>query len=73
MAQKSFLKRYIDGKRASNTFGKLQNSVNKENFLEIKYEELVNNSKKELEKICEFLEIDYMDEMLDYWNVLINK
>ncbi|MBD3249363.1 hypothetical protein GF336_04935 [Candidatus Woesearchaeota archaeon] len=38
-----------------------------EDVLEIKYEHLVSNPKKELEKICKFLEIKFDENMLKYY------
>jgi hypothetical protein len=43
-----------------------------EKFYTIKYEYLVNNPKTELEKICDFLEIDFKEDML-YSNLYIEK
>jgi len=40
--------------------------------IKIRYEDLVNNPKEELKKICNFIEIDYTDDMLNfskYWGL----
>jgi hypothetical protein len=39
--------------------------VLQDRILVINYEDLVNNPRIEIEKMCEFLNIDYMDEMID--------
>lgn len=38
----------------------------KERYIEVKYEDLMENPKKELQAICAFLNITYMDAMLEY-------
>lgn len=40
-----------------------------ENRMVIKYEDLMEDTSTWLKKICSFLEIDYEQEMLDYWKV----
>ena len=38
-----------------------------EKFISVQYEHLLKNPKKELEKICNFLEINYSSNMLEYY------
>ena len=38
----------------------------KKNFTKIKYEDLLENPKKELEKICDFINIKFEDRMLEF-------
>jgi hypothetical protein len=45
----------------------LQNQVEEEQFLEIRYESLVTDPKSTLNKICKFTETNYDDIMLDFW------
>jgi hypothetical protein len=35
-------------------------------YMEIRYEELITNTRETLQKICDFLNLDYNEEMLDY-------
>ena len=37
-------------------------------FIEVNYRYLITNLKLELEKICSFLNIPYMDDMLDFFH-----
>lgn len=41
--------------------------LGKKRYVEIKYENLVNNPEIELKRICSFLNEDYSKEMLDFW------
>ena len=36
-------------------------------FLEIRYENLVNNTKETLQEVCAFLNIDFQEQMLDQY------
>ncbi len=40
-----------------------------ENYLEIRYEDLVNNPEKEIKKVCDFLEIDFEPQMINSENI----
>lgn len=61
-------KKRINGWRHHHTrsLSLLNRHVRQEHILRVKYENLANNPRKELEKICSFLEIDYEDGMLDF-------
>ena len=37
-----------------------------ENRIEVRYEDLIRDPKRELSRICEFLDLDYAPEMLEY-------
>jgi hypothetical protein len=37
-----------------------------ENWIEVRYEELVANARSELERICAFLGVEYSEKMFDY-------
>ncbi len=45
---------------------------NPQNFLTIKYEDLLNSPEKTIKEVCQFLKIDFTEEMLNY-HVIINK
>jgi hypothetical protein len=40
---------------------------NQRKRLEVIYEELASNPQQTIEKICQFIQIDYVSEMLEYW------
>lgn len=42
-------------------------SICPEKFLTLKYEQLLTDPKKQLEDICHFLEIDFCEDMLEYY------
>jgi hypothetical protein len=44
----------------------LQKYVDRKHILKIKYEDLVDNPQKQLEKICKFLGLQFEDEMLNF-------
>lgn len=48
---------------------KLQSKIPDSQFLEIRYENLVENQELTLSEICVFLNIEYQSEMLDYWKL----
>ena len=41
---------------------------NKNNFYELKYEDLIKDPNYELKKICNFLEVEYENNILNYYN-----
>lgn len=45
----------------------LENKVLKSQFIEVSYEKLVSDPKKEMIRICNFLEITYSDTLLEFW------
>lgn len=47
-------------------------NLKKENYCEIKYEDLVLSPKKTLGKICSFLKIEFVEEMLSFWETSQN-
>ena len=53
-------------KDAEETWDRLRSRLAPENFLELKFGELVSDPKSKLEGICRFLGIDYSDEMMRY-------
>ena len=40
--------------------------IPRENRIEVRYEDLIRDPKRELSRICEFLDLDYAPEMLEY-------
>jgi hypothetical protein len=46
----------------------LQKHVNPEHLTKIRYEDLANNSSRELERICKFIKVDYESTMLNFAN-----
>lgn len=45
----------------------LKNKLPSTQFIEIRYEDLVTNTKIELKRLCDFLHIQYNDDMLNFW------
>ena len=45
----------------------LARHLNKDRFLEVKYEELVSEPELTLQRVCELVKIDYSPRMLDFW------
>ena len=54
--------RWINSIELAQSFG----SKIKENYMEIRYEELVTNTESEIQRICDFLNIQYDSAMLDH-------
>jgi protein-tyrosine sulfotransferase len=48
---------------------RLQNRLGPDQFLEVRYEDLVSEPAKSLKRICTFVGIDYHTQMLDYWKL----
>ncbi len=48
------------------SWDRLKQRLNHEQFIEIKFEELVSNTEDTLRKICEFIGVSYSDKMFDY-------
>jgi len=59
----SAAKNWVNGIRSVK---KLQKEIPKENFLEIKYEDMVSRVKETLSLICSFIGVSYTDKMLDF-------
>lgn len=49
-----------------NKFCELSSELNKDRILNIRYEDLLDNPEKTLSKLCDFLNQDYDNEMLNY-------
>jgi hypothetical protein len=45
----------------------LQGQLDADQFLEIRYEDLVREAPASLRRICSFIDIEYTEQMLDYW------
>lgn len=54
-------------KEATKKADALGKKLSTSQYYKISYEDLVTNPKIELEKICNFLKIEYRNSMLDYW------
>ena len=54
-------------KEATNKAETLGERLPPHQYYKISYEKLVTNPKRELPKICDFLNIKYRESMLDYW------
>jgi len=48
---------------------KFKDKYGRDKVFEVRYEDLVVNPKKELEKICKFLDINFEQEMLEYYKI----
>jgi LPS sulfotransferase NodH len=51
---------------AENSWDKIKSSLRNDQYLEIKYEDLLEDVKGILTKICEFIGLEYSDRMMDY-------
>lgn len=61
---------YANAKYWSNYLGrvgKLKKQINPQNLLELSYENLLENTESELQRICEFLNEDYEISMLEFY------
>jgi protein-tyrosine sulfotransferase len=46
----------------------LQSALPADRFLEVRYEDLVQDPESKVQEICRFAKLRYMPKMLDYWN-----
>ncbi len=53
---------------AENSWLQLKNKISEDHYFEIKYEDLVNDVESGLSAICNFLGVEYSNEMLNYVN-----
>jgi Sulfotransferase family len=51
---------------AEKSWQQLRSGLNVDQYMQIKYEDLMNDVESELEKVCTFLGVDYSDRMLSY-------
>lgn len=52
--------------KAEKSWDDLKENLNSEQYLEVKYENILENFEKELTSICEFIGVEYTNSMLDY-------
>jgi len=53
---------------AETSWERLKSGLNDDQYIEIKYEEILEDVEKGLTRICDFLDLEYTDKMLDYIN-----
>ena len=53
---------------AEHDWDKLSRTLTDDQFIELKYEDLVAEPESELRRVCEFLEIEYSENLFDYIN-----
>ena len=51
---------------AEKEWDELRPALHKNNYIEVRYEDLIANSKLSLERICSFIGVEYTDKMFDY-------
>jgi LPS sulfotransferase NodH len=52
--------------KTENSWGKVKSVLNEDQYIEIKFEELITDSKEVLTNICKFLGVEYSNQMLEY-------
>lgn len=52
--------------RAEKEWNELRPSLDRNHAIEVRYEDLITDSKSQLERICTFLGVEYSDRMFDY-------
>ncbi|MBI2359515.1 MAG: sulfotransferase [Deltaproteobacteria bacterium] len=57
-------KRWLRSVARAGAFG---TRIGRGRYLEITYEDLVQNSEKTLERVCSFLDLNYIPAMMDFW------
>ncbi len=50
------------------SWNRLSSQLNNDQFIELKYEDLVSSPQNELQKICQFLNLEFEQQMLDFSN-----
>ena len=52
--------------KAEEEWDRVRPALHKDNWIEVRYEDLIADSKSQLERICTFLGVDYSERMFDY-------